>query len=351
MPDKIAASSDLNSKIPGQLYLWIAVIIFAAANSITRKLTEIGSQHLIDGRNPISLCNVLFIGNICALLVLSLIYWRQLNLRTWRQFSLKDWGGMVSVAILSGAIAPGAIFAALSQTMVNNVVLVGRIEPPLTLALSFWLLKERTNKWEAAGAIVSFIGLAVTVVLQSFWGNMMTPAGFGTVGWGEILAAIGAIAVAVSNIVSKAYLNRIPIGIFSIVRTGLGTIIFFWAAIFLFGWHHFMDAFSPFLWKWMLLYGTLIVVVGQSLWLTGLKKSSGSLASLVSGFNPIAAFLVAYLILGEAPTPAQLVGGGVILIGIILSQIGNWRKPAPPTNAIKVTHRQKMETGVGFKGI
>ena len=233
--------------------------------------------------------------------------------------------------------------------MVNNVVLVGRIEPPLTLALSIWLLRERTNKWETAGAVVSFIGLAVTLVLQSLWGNMLTPA-VGTVGWGEILAAIGAIAVAISNIVSKAYLNRIPIGIFSIVKTALGTIIFFWAAIFLFGWHHFMDAFSPFLWKWMLVYGTLIVVVGQSLWLAGLKKSSGSLASLVSGFNPIAAFLVAYLILGEAPTPAQLIGGGVILCGIVLSQIGNWRKPTP-NNAIKIAHRQKMETGVGFKGI
>lgn len=44
---------------------------------------------------------------------------------------------------LTLAIAPGLIFQALALTQVNNVVLVGRLEPPLTLALSVWLLRER----------------------------------------------------------------------------------------------------------------------------------------------------------------------------------------------------------------
>ena len=75
---------------------------------------------------------------------------------------------MGAVALLSGALAPGVLFDALSRTMVNNVVLVGRIEPPLTLALAVWLLGERTNGWEVAGAIVAFGGVVVTVVLQGF---------------------------------------------------------------------------------------------------------------------------------------------------------------------------------------
>lgn len=333
------------SRIPGQVYLLLAVIIFATANSVTRKLTEIGSQNFIDGRNPISFCNVLFVGNICALLVLLIIYWRQLSIRSFRQFSLKDWGSMAAVALLSGALAPGVIFQALSQTMVNNVVLVGRIESPLTLALSIWLLGERTNGWEVTGAIVSFIGVVVTVVLQGLW-DTTGPAGFG-IGWGEILTAIGAVAVALSSIISKAGIDRIPIGIFSIFRTALGTVIFFFAALYFYGSNHFMNVFSPFLWKWMLVYGTIIVVVGQSFWLTGLKNSRGSDASLAGAFNPIVAVLAAYLILGEAPTSAQYLGGGIILCGIVLSQIGNWRRPS----ASRSSHPQKIETGVGFKGV
>lgn len=242
MKETVEPASNVISKIPGPIYLWIAVIIFAAANSITRKLTQIGSQHLVDGRNPISFCNILFVGNICALIVLILINWRQLSVRSFRQFSLRDWGSMVAVALLSGAIAPGVIFTALSLTMVNNVVLVGRLEPPLTLALSIWLLRERTNGWEIAGAIVAFVGVVVTLLLQGLWENTMSPAGFSMIGWGEILTAIGAVAVAVSNIISKARLNRIPIGIFSIVRTALGTVIFFFTALYLYGSHHFMKS-------------------------------------------------------------------------------------------------------------
>lgn len=90
----------------------------------------------------------------------------------------------------------------------------------------------------------------------------------------------------------------------------------------------------------MLVYGTIIVAVGQSFWLAGLKHSSGSNASLVAAFSPIAAFLAAYLVLGEVPTFAQYLGGIVILCGIALSQVGTWRKSSP----------QSMD-GVGFKGV
>lgn len=257
---------------------------------------------------------------------------------------------MASVALLSRALAPGLIFSALAHTMVNNVVLVGRIEPSLTLALSIWLLKERTNVWEIAGALVSFAGVVVAVVLQGLWENTIAPRSFVPIGWGEILTAVGAVALVVGNIISKARLDQIPVGIFAIVRTALETIIFFFAALTLYGSHHFLDVFSPFLWKWMLLYGTIIVAVGQSFWLAGLKNSRGGDASLAGAFNPIAAFLAAYLILGEAPTLAQYLGGGVILCGIVLSQIG-WRKRSTFTAADQVSHPQEMGSGVGFKGI
>lgn len=348
--DRVTAVSNFFNRVPKQLYLWLAVIIFAAASSITRKLTEIGSQNLVDGRNPISFCNVLFVGNLCALLILLLIYRRQLTLRSFRQFSRKDWFSMTAVALLAGALAPGLIFDALSRTMVNNVILIGRLEPPLTLAFAIWLLKERTNGWEIFGAIVSFIGVVVTVGLQSLWENSMTSVGFSTIGLGGIETAIAALALAVSSIISKARLNRIPIGVFTIIRTALGTVIFFFTALWVYGSHHFMDAFSPFLWKWMLVYGAVIVAIGQSFWLAGLKSSSGTEASLASAFNPIAAVLAAYLILSETPTLAHYIGGSIILCGIFLGQIGVWRKSVRE-KAARETHPRETESGIGFKGI
>ena len=62
------------SQVPSPIYLAIAVLIFAASSSVTRKIVEIGQTNLIDGRNPISLCNVLFVGNLCALGLMILIF-------------------------------------------------------------------------------------------------------------------------------------------------------------------------------------------------------------------------------------------------------------------------------------
>ncbi|ARV59531.1 EamA family transporter [Nostocales cyanobacterium HT-58-2] len=340
-------------RISGQTYLWLAILIFGASNAVTRKLTEIGAQHFIDGRNPISLCNVLFVGNLCALIVLLLIYWRQWNKATLKQLSKKDWVSLTIVAILSGALAPGLIFQALALTGVNNVILVGRLEPPLTLALSVWLLKERVSLWEFLGAIAAFIGVVLTIFLQPPGEAMMNMGGL-HVGLGELLVAAGSVAVAVSTIIGKKYLSEIPLGIYSIFRTATGTVIFFFFAIVLYGSDHFMDVLSPFLWQWMFLYGGLIVVLGQSFWIKGLRASSVSAASLVGSFTPIAGILAAYFILGEAPTLAQYVGGSVILVGIFLSQVGKRQQTSRRVAFSMVASpqaEQEVESGMGFKGI
>ncbi|MBW4510661.1 MAG: DMT family transporter [Scytonematopsis contorta HA4267-MV1] len=342
----------VSRKIPGQVYLWLAILIFGASNSVTRKLTEIGANNFVAGRNPVSLCNVLFVGNICALLVLIIVYREQCKISRLRQLSRNRWFYMTIAAILAGGIAPAFVFQALDLTMVNNVVLVGRLEPPLFLALCVWLLGEQVNFWEVLGAFVSFIGVILTIFLQPSLQEMMV-MGF-MVGKGEILTAVAAVASAISAIIVKAKLSQIPLGLYSIFRTSIGTVIFFVLAIVLYGSHHFMDAFSPFLWKWMLIYGPVIVVVGQSFWLTGLRASTVSQASLVGSFTPIAGIVTAYLILGEAPTLAQYIGGSMILIGVFISQVGIWRKQSRQDKNSQVNSTgeiQEVENKIGFKGM
>ena len=351
-PQPATVFSRLMQRIPGQAYLWFAVLIFGASSAVTRKITEIGAQHFMDGQNPISLCNVLFVGNLCALLVLVIIHRQQWHLTQLQQRSGKEWWGLILVAILSGALGPGLIFQALALTQVTNVVLVSRLEPPLTLALSIWFLADRVNTWEVMGAIVAFVGVGLTIFLQPVRESMMQMGGF-HIGVGELFAAIGAIVLALSTILGKKRLSKVPLGLYSIVRTGLGTVIFFILALVLYGHNHFMGVLSPFLWQWMLLYGVIIVVIGQSFWLIGLRASSVSTASIVGSFSPIVGIVAAYLILGEVPTHAQYIGGSVILLGLLLSQMGLHRRMARQLAMLpveSVPSEQAIETSTGFKG-
>ena len=335
----------LLERVPGRAYLLLAIILFATANSVVRQLTLLGEQNLVDGRNPISFCNVLFIGNFCALLALMPIYYQQWRFAALKQLSGKDWLGMTGVAILSGAIAPALNFIALDITNVNSVILIGRLGPPLSLALAVLLLQERVNRLIVTGAVVSLIGVVLTIVIGPPSEPMMTMAGL-PIGRGELLAVGGAIALAISTIISKATLGTIPLGILIVFRTALGTVVFFVAALILYGAEHFLDVLSPFLWRWMLLYGVVIVAGGQLLLYPGLRRTSTSDYSLASSFSPIAGILAAYLILGEAPTSAQFIGGAVILIGIALNGAGIRRTPANTASSADA-----MDVQVGFKGV
>jgi len=197
------------------------------------------------------------------------------------------------------------------------------------------------------------MGVCLTIALQPAKATMMSMGGFGA-GIGELLVAVSAIALSVATVLGKRRLGKVPLGIYSIVRTGLGTVIFFVVAILLYGTHHFMDAFSPFLWQWMLVYGVVIVVVGQSCWIAGLRASTVSTASIVGSFTPIAGILAAYFVLGEAPTMPQYIGGSAILLGICLSQFGIHRgtmASAATAEVMSVKTEQSIETDMGFKGI
>ncbi|MER3433564.1 MAG: EamA family transporter [Leptolyngbya sp. ERB_1_1] len=332
-------------RISPQLYLWIAILIFGASSSVTRKLTLIGDRHSINGHNPISFCNILFVGNLCALLLFSLIYHRQWRIRQLRAIPRRTWIVLTIVAVFSGAIAPGLIFQALAFSSVNDVILIGRLEPLLVLLLSIAWLKERVTAWEILGAMVTFLGVTLTVVLQPHLLNAAAPQA----NLGKLFVAIAALLLAISTLISKAKLSHVSVGTHNLYRTLIGTITFYCIALIVYGSDHFTDAFSPFVWKWMLLYAGVIVVLGQTFWLRGLRATSIAKVTLANAFTPIAGILAAFLVLGERPTSAQWIGGSIILLGIILSQIGIWRRKS---DLMMLAHnsasRQALENNIGF---
>ncbi len=341
----------LFSKIPGRVYLFIAIVIFAASNAVTRQLTELGANYLIDGRNPISFCNVLFVGNICALAALIIIYGKVWHPNSLTRLSIIDWLSLIAVAILSGALAPALIFLALDIINVNNVVLIGRIEPPLVLALSIFILKEKVSWLVIAGAVVSFVGVVLTIILQAPENAMVNMGGGIEIGTGEVMAIIAAISLAISTIISKVSLAKIPLGIYTIFRTAVGTVVFFAVVIKLYGISHFTDVFAPVLWQWMIIYSLFIVVAGQLAWFQGLKSTKTEDVSLASSFSPLAGIIAAYLILGEVPNMAQYIGGSVIILGIILNQIGVSSQAEKGKPLSKMEVEKQIEQEIGYKGI
>ena len=329
----------------GALLVWSAILVFAASNSIVRLLYDLGASHPVDGRNAISFCNVLFVGNLCAMMSLLAIYRKEWAPVRLRKLARRDWGWLVVLSILSAALAPALGFLALERADVTSVVLIGRIEPLLFLVLSMIFLGDSAGRWSVAAAAIAVAGACVVLFLERM-GDLSQ------IGQGEMFAVIAAVIYAISGVISKHSLKDVPMGVFMVFRTGVGAVAFFIAASYLFGFGHFQDAFSPFVWQWMIVYGAVIVVMGQVLWFGGLKRSSPSTVTLASSFNPIAGVVFAVVLLGEQPSRAVLIGAAIIAFGILVGLYGALRhRPAARDRASAEPEAVVLEGEVNFKGV
>lgn len=335
--------------LTGALLVWAAVLIYASANSIISLLAEIGRQNPVMGRNAVTLCNLLFLGSLLSLIPMIAVFRKDWRREKLRQLTRRDWAILTVSAILSSAVTPALFFIALDYTTVTNVVLIGRIEPPLFLLTAWLVLGERLDPWAFAAGLIALCGAILMLVLNR--GD--TALVFGK---GEIATVFATLSFIASTIISRASLKGIPLGIFSIYRMALGTVVYYFLALYLYGALHFQDIFSAIVWKWVWVYAIIVIILGQFAWTLGLKYARSGDISLATSFSPLAALMIAMILLGEDPGPGLIPGGALILFGIALAQYGRSRLKKAER---RLAETRKMETDaalehegrINFKGV
>ena len=326
---------------------WVAVLIYAASNSIVSLLAEIGEQNQVMGRNVITYCNLLFVGSLMSLVPMGVMFWREWTMENLRKLTRGHWVILTVSAFLASALTPGLFFYALEHTTVTNVVLVGRIEPPLFLLAAWLILREKFEPWAFAAGLVALGGAVLMILMNN------TDGGF-EMGKGEIGALLATLSYIASTLVARTGLRGIPMGIFAIYRTVVGTIFYFFVALYLFGPLHFQDVLHPLVWQWVWIYAVIVVICGQFAWALALKNARSGDVSLATSFSPLAAILIAMVLLGEDPGPGLIPGGAIILLAVGLGQYGRLRsqrlRDDCPTAAPARKRALEHEGEVNFKG-
>ena len=326
----------------GVILAWLAVMIYASSNSIITLLTDIGQENLIYGRNPITFCNLLFLGSLISLVPMVFLFWRDWTRENLRALTRKQWAYLTGSAILSSALTPGLFFFALEYTTVTNVVLIGRIDPPLFLLASAFFLREKLDLWALAGGLIALVGAVVMIALQGDGASF-------TFGKGEIAAVFATLSFIASTLVTRMGLQGVPLGIFSIYRTLLGTVVYFFWAIYLFGPYHFQDLFAPAVLKWIWVYAIIVIIVGQFAWNLGLKYARSGDVALATSFSPLAGIMIAMILLDENPGDGLIPGAAIIIAGIVVAQYGR-RVRRVREEKKELTKAVELESGVNFKG-
>ena len=206
------------------------------------------------------------------------------------------------------------------QRMPIGIALLIEFTAPIMVALWFkFVLKEPVRNRVFAALVLAMVGLGM---VAQVWAGLTLDA------IGVLAGFVAAVALAFYFLQGeKLVAERDPI---SLVMYGFAAAAVLWAILcpwWSFPWDQlgFSAAFGdtgPMLPAWtyvgyMVVFGT---VIPFALVLASMKHIRASQASVVGMTEPVIASAIAWVVLGEALAPVQVIGGMVVLVGIVLAE-------------------------------
>ncbi|MFK8057973.1 MAG: DMT family transporter [Saprospiraceae bacterium] len=289
----------------------VALICFSLASPVVKLLGNSGG----DLGDAISFCNLLFIGNLCAGIVVLSTFGAKGIGKELRSFSRKQYA-LLAVGVAIAGLYPALIYTALESTSVTNVVMLSRFESILYAFLAWWIFKSALSKNEIIGLSIIGVGVLAIVYVKEMY--MFRN--------GDYIVLIAAAVESIGIVMSKKILKFCSLRTFLFARNFFSAIGFFFIALKLFGFHHFQDAFQVELWGLIFVYALIVIVLGQYMWYKGIKTAPPEVVSSLTMLTPFLTLFFAFILLAETPDFYESCAIGLILLGMVITKIKSSKK-------------------------
>jgi drug/metabolite transporter (DMT)-like permease len=188
--------------------------------------------------------------------------------------------------------------------------------PVFTALLSSLFLGERLTRAGWGGILIAFAGVAL-IALSSGGGLHFTP--------GALLILLSAAVAAVFSILSKRSFRRHSALEFTCYSIWAGTLPML---VFLPGLIHRLPQAAPSATAAVVYLGIFPAAIAYVLWNVALSRMPASLLSSFLYLSPVLATFIAWMWLGEVPSPLTVLGGAVAIVGVIVVQTRGYRATA-----------------------
>ena len=225
----------------------------------------------------------------------------------WTRGSLFSRLGRVkwSVSLVGGAIALALtqllFITATRQTTAANAVFIQFTAPVYVALFGVWFLKEPATRidWVTMGVIFAglFLFFADELTLQGFWGNILAVMSGITFAWFLLFLRKQQSGSTVEIILLGNIIGAV-IGLPALWGGGASPTLADWGGLLFLG-----------------IFQNGIPFILLSITIRHLKAIE---AVLIQTIEPIVNPIWVFLIIGEAPTPLALVGGGIVLAAVTL---------------------------------
>lgn len=235
-----------------------------------------------------------------------------------RRLTSKDILTISGIGFLGMTLTIGLIFYGLQFTTATDQVLIGLLGPLFVVIGGGIFLREEITTMEKAGLIAALTGSVITVVQpilergiagsEALFGNAIIFLSSAT------FAAYALLAKKVSRKYSPMLMTTVPTGVSVICFTPLFIIEYLNNPAVM------ENLFTPLAIFGILYMALLSYVLAYLLYQWGLSKIEASEAAVFGYLNPVFAFPVAYIFLGERLTVYLVIGAILIGTGVLLTE-------------------------------
>ena len=297
---------------------WLAVAAVAGQTGIAAGTFLIAKQTLLT-IPPLALVTMRMVG--AALLMAGVLAVRT---RGARPIPRSAWPEIALLGVIGVTINQTAFLTGLKHSTPTHAALLYALTPACVQLLTLFSGEEQMSRRRAAGIGLALLGAAAIIavrapghaVADTRYGDLLIA--IGVVAWAIYSAraprhvrAIGAIRFTGATLIAGA-LAGLPFGIAPVAALDLGRIpIGAWLGL-----------------------GFLVVFtsgLAYALWTVAMKGLSATQVAVFVNFQPVLTALLSIWLLDEALTPALLIGGGLVCLGVALTQ-SEARRPARRTH-------------------
>jgi O-acetylserine/cysteine efflux transporter len=237
------------------------------------------------------------------------------------------WRTVAAVGVFMSLGQFGFLYVAMAAGMTPGLAaLVLQAQVIFTVLIAAGVLRERPTRAQVVGVLLGSIGLAVVAVGR---GGHVTAAALvlcllGALSWGigNVVSRASGVSGGLSLTVWSAVVVPVPLFALSLLLDGPATVV---------------DALSSFSWQAgvsTLYTAGLASLLGYGIFNTLLSRNPSSSVVPWVLLAPVVAMASAWLLLDQQPTLAELVGGAVLILGVLVAmRITPGTTAARPRNA------------------
>ena len=227
----------------------------------------------------------------------------------------EDVGRVLLIGLVGNLAYQLTFIIGLDWTRAGNASLLLSTTPVWTVLLSAWAGHERPTRWVMVGVLGTLVGMVLVVL----GGGEEISLGSETVR-GDLMMIVSSVLWSIYTVAGRGPVARygalrmttwslyvgtpilVLMGLPSLARTGVGNI-------------------TGGAWLAVLYSGLFSIGLAYLLWYRGVQKLGNNRTAVYSNLVPVAALLTAWIWLGEVPSPLQLAGAAVILVGLTIARL------------------------------